>query len=246
MNCYLGIAGSYKNFEMALYTKDKFAFDKVDNFNISENFIIYLDNFMKKNQCSIYDLDFIALDQGPGAFTSLRATIASCNGISFASGIPLIGIDGLNALSKEIADFYSAYIDSLFKVNKNILLVALLNAYNNDVYYSISGLELVNNKHEIRLLEPKSYQNIYEFLSKIVSNYPNYKFVFCGNGAILHKNLILQQLGDRAIFNEEFPAVASAKCIAEIGRSYFIEGNNLSRKLLPLYLKTQNFKPKYT
>lgn len=238
--CSLGIVGSYKHFEIAFRYKNIDFSDKKENFNVSEKFIPYLSDLFKQHSITINDLDFIALDQGPGAFTSLRATIASCNGLSFASNVPLIGIDGLDALSREVFDKNLEFIKS--NPSEKIILIALLNAYNNDVYYAINEIVIKDSNAELVLLEPKSYRNINEFLEYIASRYNSEKFLFFGNGFTLHKNLILEKLQGKIIDNAFEAEVCSAKFVLNLGQECFRKGENLSRKLLPLYLKTQQFK----
>ena len=43
-----------------------------------------IDQLLVQHECELSDLDFIALDQGPGAFTSLRVVLTTINGIAFA------------------------------------------------------------------------------------------------------------------------------------------------------------------
>ncbi len=44
------------------------------------------------------DLAFIAAHQGPAPFTTLRVCLTTVNGFAFATGMPLIGINGLQEL----------------------------------------------------------------------------------------------------------------------------------------------------
>jgi len=119
---FLAIQGSYTKLQLALFKGD-FCLETIEETNkkASSLLIPLIKKILEKNSIAIHDLDFIATDQGPGAFTSLRVTISTVNGISFAQKIPLIGIDGLQALQKETN------------------AVPLLNAYNNEVYYLLQN-----------------------------------------------------------------------------------------------------------
>ena len=44
------------------------------------------------------ELDAVAVDVGPGLFTGMRVGIASAQALAFALSIPLVGVDGLEAL----------------------------------------------------------------------------------------------------------------------------------------------------
>ncbi len=48
---------------------------------------------------TLRDLAAVAVSQGPGSFTGLRAGIASAKGLSFSLGVPLFGIPTLEALA---------------------------------------------------------------------------------------------------------------------------------------------------
>ena len=67
------------------------------------------------------DLSFISAHSGPAPFTTLRVGIATANGIGFATGLPLIGINGLEALSllyPEYTVILNAFCDDIY-IGKN-------------------------------------------------------------------------------------------------------------------------------
>lgn len=45
------------------------------------------------------DLDAVAVSSGPGSYTSLRIGWSTAKGIAYASGIPLLSVDTLQALA---------------------------------------------------------------------------------------------------------------------------------------------------
>jgi tRNA A37 threonylcarbamoyladenosine modification protein TsaB len=131
---YLTAQHTDTSFEIALFTGNKHIDTVTENKQATSRlFIPLLDNLLRKNKVSLTELSFFAINAGPGPFSTLRSIIASVNGIGYATGIPLIGIDGLQAT---FVEFYDTYF-------KNTVI--LLNAFNNESYYLIA-----EDKHVIK------------------------------------------------------------------------------------------------
>lgn len=132
MHSYIATQSTYATFEIALFT-DKQLIDKVteDKRNTSKLFIPLLENLLSRNAIAFSELSFCAVNCGPAPFSTLRSIIASMNGLHCATNIPLIGIDGLQAIFLE---FYNPQYENT---------VILLNAFNNESYYLIAQGERV-------------------------------------------------------------------------------------------------------
>lgn len=225
---HLGIQGSYKSFEIALFEGgnylDSFMGDKIQ---ASSHFILSIDQVLKKNKKNFGDIAFIAVDQGPGAFTSLRVIISTVNALAFDTPVKLIGVDGLDALASQTLDAVDA---------QNIFLVALLNAYNNEVYY---GVHEVGEQKKLKLHMPKGYKKIDELLAQLekLAQEKNYNFLFTGNGSVLHKDLIFEKFKDRLVEPFGLLSVCSARKIGEMGFEQWGGEVNICSELQPLYLK---------
>lgn len=215
---FISLEGSYSSLEISLYRGfdilEKF---EEDNLRASSLLIPKIKNLLEHNSLDLKDLDFIAVDQGPGAFTSLRVVITIVNALAFANKIPLIGVDGLDALYFQAED----KIDS-----KNIIVI--LNAYNNDVYFAY------NKDGELE----KGYKNIDLLISELKDFYKDKDIIFIGNAYKLHKEIISLKLNN-SYFNMEVP---SADQIAKMALERWEKNNkDVSYKLMPLYLKSQSF-----
>ena len=140
---YLGVEGSYKLFEIALFESEKLIqVVSGDKSSASSSFILSLHKILKDNKKKFEDLQFIAVDQGPGAFTSLRVIISTINALAFKAtpslergevSVPLlVGIDGLDALAYETYDLlnekkiFQNYNDIHASSQTNFFIVSLL------------------------------------------------------------------------------------------------------------------------
>ena len=100
---FLSIQATYKALDIALFSKNTLLdciFDSKTN--TSSCIIQHLQGILANNKLHLNNLVFIAINNGPGAFISLRVAIATVNGIHAAIGIPLVGINGLQALTKDV------------------------------------------------------------------------------------------------------------------------------------------------
>jgi tRNA threonylcarbamoyladenosine biosynthesis protein TsaB len=57
---------------------------------------------MRQADCAFEDLDLVAVTIGPGAFTGLRAGLATARGIALASDLPCVGVSTLEAIAEAI------------------------------------------------------------------------------------------------------------------------------------------------
>ena len=53
---------------------------------------------LKNSRLTFRRFAFVAAHQGPAPFTTLRVCLTTVNGFAFATGVPLIGVNGLQEL----------------------------------------------------------------------------------------------------------------------------------------------------
>lgn len=229
---YLAIQSSYHTTDIAL-VEDNSCLERrlYTDRKASSHLVPYIDSLLNDHGKSLSDLAFIAVDKGPGAFTTLRVTIATLNGIAFAHKIPLVGIDGLKALSHEVFTDCARQEKILLEI-----IVIMLNAYNNDVYFLISSVE----KTGARVIN-FGYKNINQLLDELSMLYSRKKMVLAGNAIPLHQELITQALEDKAVINNSPLQIASALTIASLGFESFKTKTDLVSMIIPNYLKSLNF-----
>jgi tRNA threonylcarbamoyl adenosine modification protein YeaZ len=216
MNYFLALQNSYQEVQIGLFSFGPALANQqsIDKMHASKDFIPTLDQFLKKNDIALSDIPFIAVNQGPGPFTTLRVVITTANGISFASGIPLIGIDALEAM-------YIAWHHHQYPYT-----IILLNAFAHDVYVAI-GL-----RGKIIF---KGYKNIDQLLEEL-QNIPEDMY-FIGNGISLYLEKIQHTLGSKAIIEPAHPDYCSLEVVGQMGFAKWQAGNKGVYQLLPLYLK---------
>ncbi len=226
---FVSVQGTYNKIELALFNSDK-CIDIFLRFDVkaSSYLIPLLDELLQKNNLKIIDLSFVAVDRGPGAFTSLRVTLATVNGLAFARQIKMIGISSLDALNYQIeASFPKSQ-------RQCATLICLLNAYNNDVYYSISQQD-----SRISLVGCKNIDLLLEDLPTKAAE--NKTFLIAGNGAEAHRDRIIKKLANRIQFIDPFIGVCSAESVGVLAYEKWLAGQNIVEQVQPNYLKTQLF-----
>ena len=231
---FISIQGSYKSTQIAIFKKSKYiSSTTMESKKASSHLVPTLDKILKENALSVSDLDFIATNQGPGSFTSLRVLISTLNAIAYTGKITLIGVDGLDALAFEVLEKTKM---------ENGIIISLLNAFNKDVFFGVFNIE----NQKFNLIIPKGYKNISIFLAEIKTKYPNQNITFCGNASLLFKNLIQEPLNAKAIIPDNLPTISSAKQIGLLAIKRWENKKNISSQLKPTYLKIQKYKPKYS
>lgn len=224
MQYFLSIQNTYTQVEMALFQDGQLInWVTEDKLRASKNFVLLIAGLLQEHQIKFSDLAFLAVNQGPGPFTTLRVVIASVNGLSYATKIPLVGIDALDALIYEHQN----------NVHPNT--IALLNAFNQDVYFGISNPELTGVK--------KGYKNIGILLQELDAAFPDKSIRFIGNGAELYSKEILGTFGARAYIPNPMPQTASIQQIGVMGLSQWEKQENVLQELYPLYLKQVTILP---
>lgn len=186
--------------------------------NASKEIIPLISALLAEYKMHLQDLAYIALNQGPGPFTTLRTVIASANGLAFATQIPLIGIDVLHTLVKE----YS---------NPLCPTVGLLNAFSNDVYYAVQ---------ENNVIKQSGYQEINTLLQTLNNLYTDEKILFIGGAALLYQKEIMKVFAERAIMPENMPIHCSLEKLAEVAYENWQNKRGIQKEVLPLYLKTHS------
>lgn len=215
MKYSLCLQATYNKVDVAL-CNDQYIIDSlsIPNNSSSAQLVVCLDQLLKKHSTSIKDCLYIAANQGPAPFTTLRTILATINGIQAAINIPLIGIDGLQSL-----------IDQ-HKSKNYTYTIALLNAFNNELYYAIY---FENNC----ITGYASCENIVSLIKETIGND---SALIIGNGIEILKKDYSGTFGTQISFNTSIVYITIAD-VAHIAQKAWSNGGDFTIPLMPLYLK---------
>jgi len=217
MTSFLTIQNTYHDIQLALFQGSKIvATTSANKIAPSRMLIPLAASLLSKNGTQLSELKFIAANVGPGPYTTLRTVLASANGLNFATHVPLIGIDALEAMIQENSPA------------PTMPLVVLLNAFNQDVYFATQSAP-----GDIQ----KGCMNIKALLSHLAQTIPEDEIKFVGNGTTLHKDLILETFGSRAVITDPIPEAPSIETIGLMALAKWDRQEGLTSQLMPVYLK---------
>ena len=148
-------------------------------------------------------MDGLSFTSGPGSFTGLRIGISTVLGLSAATGKPIAGISGLDALALQAA-------------TSGMSICSLIDGRRNEVYfarYRWVKEALVKEASE-QVLPPE------QAISGLST-----PALFVGNGAMLHQSLIRDRLGDGARFAPNCQNTLRASTVAWISMKRFETGD---------------------
>lgn len=177
MGYILNIETATKNCSVCIANEGKvIALKEMNNGNYSHAEVLhtFIQDVFKEASCTFNEIDAIAVSSGPGSYTGLRIGVSAAKGLCFAFDVPLISVNTLEALSKQIS-------------TNSGFIVPMIDARRMEVYAAV-----YNHTHtQVRTIKAEVItQNAYsDFLAKET-------VYFLGDGAhkckeiISHKNAV--------------------------------------------------------
>lgn len=183
----------------------------------SQNLMPLIDELFNETNLTLNNIDLLACCQGPGSFTGIRIGIATVKAFSDAKNIPVAGVSSLEGLA--------------YNITKNGLIVSLIDAKNDNVYYSLHSYDGSQYK-KIGEYKSANIQNILDELS-IYDD----QLIFVGNGSETHHNLIQTYIKNPVFASDK----QNLQTSISIGKSAYNKFKNGiygdSNSILPIYLK---------
>ena len=139
----------------------------------SQTLMPMMDVLFKTLDVEPKDIDYIACSSGPGSFTGLRIGAAAAKGLAMGLNKEIVPVPSLDAMAYNV--FESAKI-----------IVPIMDARRNQVY---TALYRIKKGKLVRLTDYLA--DDLEYVFNIIRSY-NKEAVFLGDGAIAHKEKILE------------------------------------------------------
>lgn len=192
-----------------------------ENKQASKQLCVIIDEILQRNNLTLKQCSFLAANQGPGPFTTLRVIIACLNGIAYATNLPIIGVNGIETFVQEQHD--PAYFYTF----------ALCNAFCNDVYYA-----MIDAKKTAMAVGCVHYEDIITMLQHL----PVHNIKLVGNSADAKRVELSMRLGNKIAIPEPCPTAASLEAIGRQAYQQWCETKTGTNQLLPLYFKNSSTK----
>ncbi|MBM4136734.1 MAG: tRNA (adenosine(37)-N6)-threonylcarbamoyltransferase complex dimerization subunit type 1 TsaB [Nitrospira sp.] len=186
----------------------------------SERLMTTIDTTLKQASISLTEIDAFAVAIGPGSFTGLRIGLSTVKGLSYATGKPIVSVPSLEAFAWNFP--YCKYpVCPMLDARKKEVYTALFQ-WKNDGF-----IRLIN---EVALSVDRLLEKI-----KVISDK---KILFTGEGAHLYKDIIIEMIGEQAVFASSEKMVSSPANVAYLGIKKAVEGKfSEPVSLIPLYIR---------
>jgi tRNA threonylcarbamoyladenosine biosynthesis protein TsaB len=127
------------------------------------------------------ELDLIVVARGPGSYTGVRIGVTIAKTLAWTLNIPIVGVSSLEVLAAN-GRYFNGFISPLFDARRGQIYTGLYR-YDGDVLECIESDRIVLSSEWARHLKEK-----------------NEPVLFLGGDSALHKEVLVEALGDLAIF----------------------------------------------
>ena len=148
------------------------------NFSHAEKLHVFIEEILKENNIRLQDLNAIAVSKGPGSYTGLRIGVSSVKGMCYALNIPMIAIDTLTLLAKQI-------------VIEEGIIIPMIDARRMEVYTAFFDKEYTMQR-EVRadIIDENSYSEINTNIHLVGDGIAKFKEVLTNDKFIFHDAII--------------------------------------------------------
>jgi len=203
----------------------------------TESLLEAVDQVLAETGCVVRELDGFAASVGPGAFIGVRVGIATVKGLAMGADKPVVPVSTLEglacrALEPQILD--AACVEASSDAASRLTVCPMIDARRGEVYAAKfrpdHGRTQVVREGEAVLSSPEP------LLEKL-----NDTVLFLGDGARLHRSMIIRRLGSRALFpSSALPELMepSAAAVARLAARRWRQGRTIDPgELTAVYLR---------
>ncbi|MCK5533894.1 tRNA (adenosine(37)-N6)-threonylcarbamoyltransferase complex dimerization subunit type 1 TsaB [bacterium] len=219
----LGIETTSKICSVAVLENENLAAEYILNIKgrHSEKLFSGLNKILTDLGIKIKDLEGIGVSIGPGSFTGIRVGISAVRGLAQALKIPIVGVSSLDILALSVfpCDFF---------------VCPIIDALRKEVYTALYRTKVTEKIMEYQLIKIEELlKNLYEFNQRHQG-----KILFVGDGVSLHREIIKNMLGKKAVFASFRNVFPTASNVAWLGKEELQRGKGKKyNKIFPLYIR---------
>ncbi|MRH44878.1 tRNA (adenosine(37)-N6)-threonylcarbamoyltransferase complex dimerization subunit type 1 TsaB [Aquibacillus halophilus] len=171
--------------------------------NVKKNHSVRLmpaiDQLMRDTETSPEDLKKIVVAKGPGSFTGIRIGLSTAKTMAWALKIPVVAVSSLEAVAYQ-GSFFDQLICPFFDARRGL------------VY---TGVYRWNASGELEHIEEEKNIMLTELLDKLAQQKSS--VLFLSQDIELHRDVITQTMGDKAIIPESSHHVPRPSLLAQVG-----------------------------
>ncbi len=219
----LGIETTSKICSVAVLEDENLAGEYILNIKgkHSEKLFSGLDKILTDLKINIKDLKGVGVSTGPGSFTGIRVGISAVRALAQALEIPVVGVSSLDILA------FSAF-------PCDFIVCPVIDALRGEVYTALYRTSVEEKIADYRLIKIEDLLRDLDKFSRLHQE----KILFVGDGVTLHREIIENVLGRRAVFasfRNLFPFASNA---AWLGKEELQKGKGEKySKILPFYIR---------
>ncbi|MGI5879901.1 MAG: tRNA (adenosine(37)-N6)-threonylcarbamoyltransferase complex dimerization subunit type 1 TsaB [Syntrophomonadaceae bacterium] len=190
----------------------------------SQTLMPMVDQVLSRCDCTVADLQAIAVTIGPGSFTGLRIGLAAAKGLALAGGKPLIAISTLEVLAHNFC-YSSCLVGALLDARKQEVYAAFYNVEN--AYPQILGEEIACPPSAVTAMA-----------RNIMTKYHKDKLILLGDGVKPYEQYFMQEFADNLLPVPIQHKLPRAACLGSLAVQKYInrEFEDVF-SLCPVYLR---------
>ena len=159
------------------------------NFSHAEKLHVFIEDVLVENNFSYTDLNAVAVSQGPGSYTGLRIGVSSVKGLCYALNIPMIAVDTLEILAKNISV-------------KDGIIIPMIDARRMEVYSALFNVDYTKRrKAEAEIIDFNSYSDINETIHLVGDGIAKFKDILTDDKFIFHEDKMYPSASEMSLLS---------------------------------------------